>query len=434
MTFLAACVLLSQLPLQEPRQLNTDPVVESSRDRLKQARELGKQGSDAIPKLVSLYDDANAPVRVEVVRALTEIGGPRSLDPLVKALADTDPEVQIRATDALVNFYLPGYVKTGLSARLKRVGSIVQARFLENESSEIVPGFVQAREDVISGLSGIVKKSTAVEARANAARAAGILRGKSALPALIGVLRSKDDLLMYESLVAIQKINDPSAAPRIAFLLRDLNERIQVKAIETTGMLGNKEALRDLNALMDRDRSPKVKRAAMGAIGMLADESSRPLLTRFLSDKDDGLRAGAAEGFGRLRQEADTPLLEKSFAEERKPSPRLSLAFALVLHGKVELNEFSPLRYLVSNLNSKAYRGIAQPFLIESARDVHVLYALHRAIAQGNREERTGLAQVLAISGDEKSAGILQTMTKDADPEVSAEAVRAVRTLKARLP
>ncbi len=437
--WIAACVAVSTLnaqPLafQEPRQLNTDPVVESSRERLKQARDLGKQGSDAIPQLVVLYDDANIPVRVEVVRALAEIGGPRSLDALVKALGDPDPEIQIRATDGLVNFYLPGYVKTGLSAKLKRVGSVLQARFTESETTDIVPGFVQAREDVVSGLAGIVQKSTAVEAKANAARALGILRGRSALPALIGVLRSKDDLLMYESLVAIQKINDPSAAPRIAFLLRDLNERIQIKAIETTGMLGNKEALRDLTALMDRDRSTKVKRAAMGAIGMLADGASRPLLTRFLNDKDDGLRAGAAEGFGRLRQEADTPLLEKSFAEERKASARLSLAFALVLHGKVELTEFSPLRYLISNLNSKAYRGVAQPFLIEAARDVHVLAALHRAIGQGSREERTGLAEVFAISGDEKSAPILQAMTKDADAEVSAAALQAFRTLKARLP
>ena len=435
--WIAALLLAQQTLFQEPRPLNTDPVVESSRDRLRQARDLSRQGSDAIPQLVMLYDDANTPVRVEVVRALAEIGGPRSLDALVKALADPDPEVQIRATDGLVNFYLPGYLKTGLSAKLKRVGSAVQARFSESENNDVVPAFVQAREDVINGLGGIVSKSVSTESRANAARAVGILRGRAASPALIEALRSKDDLLMYESLVAIQKIHDPAAAPRIAFLLRDLNERIQIKAIETSGMLGNRDALRDLTALMDRDRSLKVKRAALAAIAMLADETSRPLLTRYLDDKDDGLRAGAAEGIGRLRQEGDVPLLEKAFADERKTNPRLSLAFALVLHGKIELSDFSPLRYLVSNLNSKAYRGVAQPFLIEASRDVHVLHALHRAIAQstqGTREERTGLAQVFAISGDAASATILQGLTKDPDPEVAAEAIRSLRTLKTRLP
>ena len=115
--WIAALLLAQQPPSPEPRPLNTDPVVESSRDRLRQARDLGRQGSDAIPQLLKLYDDANTPIRVEVVRSLAEIGGPRSLDGLVKALADPDPEVQIRATDGLVNFYLPGYLKTGLSAK-----------------------------------------------------------------------------------------------------------------------------------------------------------------------------------------------------------------------------------------------------------------------------------------------------------------------------
>ena len=449
MTLWIAIVLLAQqsIPagqtstrkeLPPPRALNSDPVVESSRDRIKLAHDLGKQGSDAIPQLVTLYDDANIPVRVEVVRALADIGGPRSLDPLEKALADPDPEIQIRATDGLVNFYLPGYLKTGLSARIKRAGSAIQGRFGDNESTDLVPAFVQPREDVIAALGTVAQKGTAIAARANACRALGILRGRAALPVLISVLRSKDDLLMYESLTAIQKINDPSAAAGIAFLLRDLNERIQVKAIETSGTLGNKEALRDLTVLMDRDRSVKVKRAALSAIGMLADASSRSLLTRFLADKDDGLRAAAAEGVGRLRQEADLALLEKAFAEERKTNPRLSLAFALVLHGKVELAEFSPLRYLISHLNSKAYRGVAQPFLIEAARDVHVLYALHRGLSQATppttRDERTGLAQVMAISGDASSLPILQAMSKESDPEVAAEALRALRTLKARLP
>jgi HEAT repeat protein len=85
--------------LPQPRPMNSDPVVESSRDRMKQARDLGKQGSEAIPQLVKLYDDANIPVRVEVIHSIAEIGGPRSLDPLVKALADPDAEIQIRATD-----------------------------------------------------------------------------------------------------------------------------------------------------------------------------------------------------------------------------------------------------------------------------------------------------------------------------------------------
>ena len=43
----------------------------------------------------------------------------RPLDALIQASANNDPEVQARATDGLVNFYLPGYVRTGFAASLR---------------------------------------------------------------------------------------------------------------------------------------------------------------------------------------------------------------------------------------------------------------------------------------------------------------------------
>src|SRR5829696_6458757 len=95
----AAVVLLScavALPAQEIRP--------------KDVREIGKAGSSAIPRLQELLKDPSVEVRVEAVKQLTDIGTQRSIDPLVQATTDNDPEVQVRAIDGLVNFYLPGYV------------------------------------------------------------------------------------------------------------------------------------------------------------------------------------------------------------------------------------------------------------------------------------------------------------------------------------
>ena len=36
---------------------------------------------------------------------------------------------------------------------------------------------------------------------------------------------------MYESLIALQKIRDPAAGPGMAFLLRDLDEKVQMAAL-----------------------------------------------------------------------------------------------------------------------------------------------------------------------------------------------------------
>src|SRR6202030_3846020 len=98
---------------------------------------------------------------------------------------------------------------------------------------------------------------------------------------------SKDDSVMFESLVAVQKIRDPAAASGIAFLLRDLEERIQIAALETTGILRNKEAAPDVRDALEHARTLKVRRAALTTLAMLGDPADHPTFVRYLNDKDD---------------------------------------------------------------------------------------------------------------------------------------------------
>jgi HEAT repeat protein len=261
----------------------------------------------------------------------------------------------------------------------------------------------------------------------------GILRGKAAVPDLVEALRSKDDRLMLESLTALEKIRDPESAPKIAFLLRDLNEKIQIAAIETTGLLRNREALPQLRSALDNARSVKVRRAALSAIAMIPEESSRTTYSRYISDKDPGLRAAAAEGFARLENPSDLPMLEKEFNAERSMSPRLSLAFALVMNKKTDMSEFSPLQYLINTLNSSAWRGVARAFLTELARKPEVLRAVEQAAKNGTRGEKVEVSGILAASGDKDSLAFLDALSRDGDSEVSGAALNALRTLKARL-
>ncbi|MDE3167847.1 MAG: hypothetical protein KGN36_18750, partial [Acidobacteriota bacterium] len=101
--------------------------------------------------------------------------------------------------------------------------------------------------------------------------------------------------------------------------------------------------------------------------------------------------------------------------------------------GRLELSEFSPLRYLVDNLNSSAYKGVAEPYLIELARQQQVREALYPAIAGGTKDEKIGLAHVLAASGDQASVPYLQKLSNDTDSAVANEGMRALRNLQARL-
>ncbi len=399
--------------------------------RPKDVREMGKGGANAIPQLAALLTNTDREVRLEAVKQIDGIGTQYSLDPLVQATRDNDAEIQIRATDGLVNFYLPGYLKTGFGSSLRSVGTGIKGHFTDT-NDQAIDAYITPRADVIAALGALVRNGAAMESRANAARAVGILRGKAAVPDLTAALRSKDSAVIYESLIALQKIRDRDAGPNVQFLLHDLDSKVQIAAIETTGLLQNKSALPDLVDVLHHARDAKVRRAALTAIAMLPDAGSREIYARYLVDKDDKMRAAAAEGYARLKTPADLPVLEKAWQDEGKASPRLSMAFAQVMLGKTELKEFSPLQFLVDNLNSAAYHGEAFPFLVELARDAAVRKSLYAPLLGGTKDEKINLARVMARSGSRDDLPQLEKLSHDNDPDVAQEALRALQDLQAR--
>jgi HEAT repeat protein len=398
----------------------------------KDVRNTAKLGSRAVPQLAGYLDNPDLSVRVEAVKALTEIGGASVLDPLVRATRDNDAEVQIRATDGLVNFYLPGYVKTGLASKVSRVGNTIKSHFTDT-NDQIIDSFIRVRPEIITALGQLVRGGTSMDSRANAARAAGILRGQGAVPELVNALRSKDSGLMYESLVALEKIRDPEAGRGIQFVLRDLDERVQLAAIQTTGVLANREAVPDLIRIFKDTRSAKVKRAALSALAMMPTAASRSIFVDYLRDKDPRTRGAAAEGLGRLRNPADLAAIDAVYKDEEKTSPRLSQAFAMVMEGQSQLAEFSPLQYLINTLNSASYSGEAFPLLAEAARFPEIRTLLYRPMETGTRDEKIYLARIFAISGDEAAIPYLQKLSQDADTQVASEGLKALRELRARL-
>ena len=406
---------------------------QDTKQRARAAHDLAKQGEEAIPKLLPYVDDNDISVRIEAVKSLDEIGGPKTVDALVKLCLDPDPEIEIRATDGLINVYMPGYLKTGLGGSIQRVGTSIKAKF-SGANDQVIDAYVEVRPEVIAALGKLVTKGSGTDARANAARAIGILRGRAAIPDLIEALHSKDDSVMFESLTAIEKIRDPEAAPRIAFLLRDLEEKIQIAALQTTGILLNREAEPDVRDVLQRTKSPKVKRAALTALAMLGTAADHAIFLSYLADKDDTMRSAASEGLGRIKNPVDLPTLEGTFKNEHKMGPRLAAAFALVDLGDLDTSEFTPLRYLVNTLNVRTYQGVALAYLTELSRDLKVRLAIYPMLPRATKDEKIQLCTVFARAGDKDTLPYLETLSVDPDKDVAAEAIRSLRTLRSRLP
>jgi HEAT repeat protein len=397
--------------------------------RVKAARALKDGNADTIKTLEPMLSDAERDVRLEAVRSIVTIGTQHSLDPLVTATRDNDPEIQIRATDGLVNFYVPGYVQSGVA----RWGAAVRSRF-DRENRDVIDPWINVRPEIVTAIAKLARGGGSMESRANAARAVGILRGKPGVPDLIEALQTKDTQVIYEALIAFQKIGDTSAGVKAMTFVRDLEPRIQIAAIETVGLLKTTEAIPDLRRVLDDNKSSvAARRAAMVALAMLPDPQNRPYFDRGFTDKDDRIRAAAAEGYARLGDAADVAKLQPAFDEEKKMAARLGIAFALVALGQTAIEEFSPLTYLVHTLNSRQYRGIAEPYLVELSRKPEVRLAVYKFVANATKDEKMGLARILAATGDFEAVSQLEWISKDADPEVASEGLKALRALKTRL-
>jgi HEAT repeat protein len=399
--------------------------------RPKDVRDIARAGASAIPKLQELLSNPSVEVRAEAVRQITEIGPPHSLDPLIQASHDGDPVVQMLAADGLVNYYVPGYVKRGVSGTIERVGTSIKSKFTDT-NDQVIDAYIAVRPDVIAALAAQVRSGT-MDVRANAARAAGVLRGKTVVGDLTGALRSKDSTLIYESLVALQKIGDQSAGPAVEFLLRDFDPKVQIAAIETVGILRDSGAVPALADVAGATDNIKVKRAALTSLAMLPNPAYRGIYQQYFHDKDEKLRGAAAEGLGRLKNPLDLPALQQAWKEEGKPGARLSLAFAEVMLGTTELSQFSPLQFLINNLNLSAYNGTALPLLVELARDAQVRAALYGAIENGTKDEKIGLARALGASGDQETIARLKKLIDDQDPAVAQAAIAATRSIQARM-
>jgi HEAT repeat protein len=400
---------------------------------VKQVRAMAKDGPNGLPELGKLLKNPDTQIRAEAVRGIVDIGTAKSLDYLIEATHDVDESIQIKATDGMVNFYLPGYVAIGMTAKIQRAGSSVKSRFVDT-NTQVIDSYVIVRPEVIQAIGALIRKGSSQDSRANAARAAGILRGKQALPDLYEGVRSKDSEVLYESVIALQKIGDPAAGPKIQYLIRDLKDKVQLAAIETTGLLHNMEALPDLRTVLSTTNKPKVKKTTLSAIAMLPSPQDRSIYTEFLKDKDDGMRALAAEGFGRLRDPADVPMLQKAYEDELKRNVQISLAYALVMDGKTELGtEPTPLRFLIDQLNQASYHNQAQALLTEASHDPAIRAQLYTPLEQGTRDEKINLAQVLAVTGDRDTEPHLEKVSRDLDKQVAEEGLRALRNLRARL-
>lgn len=400
------------------------------RVRERAVRSIGEsdEGFRHLDRLAPFLKDGSEAVRAAVVVALIKIRTVEAQQVLVQATADESPRIQSLAVDGLVDFYSPGYVKIGTLTSISTFGATLRARF-SKPSPLTVSSYVNVNPDAVAALGAVVRESASDMARANAARAIGVLLGHDALDDLLVGVRSRNSMIILESVLAIKKLQVLSAGPEIVFLLNDPDPSIQEAVIQTVGQLRTAEAVPGLVKVVTADRIKTGLRVqALVALAKIPDNGQRELFLRHMVDDEKGLRAAAAEGLGRIADPTDARLIEHHFQLERSAGVKLSLAFAGVYLGNyVRLND------LVEGLNSKIHRLVARPFLVEVSRKEEVLKRLYVPLSTGTVAQRRHLAVVLSQSGTEDSVPHLENLADDPNGLVASAAIEALKVLRSRL-
>jgi HEAT repeat protein len=427
-TALALALVLPLLSQTAPGDSSGTP-----KQRVARVRELGKRDTAALADLAPYLRDSDRDVRLEAIKAVVRIDTRASLDALVAGTRDRDPEIRIRATDGIVNTYLPGYVaNNSLSGNFTRGFRHIKD-FFSSRNDQVVDADVVIRPDAAQALADEINDGFSFDASSNAALAAGILRARPAVPALIKGLKSKENDMIFECLVALQKIQDPSAGPAVGFLARDLDERIQVTALETIGLLRSLDSAPDVRAALKSGKNLKIRRAAMEALAMLGIPGDRATFQRDADSGDTEMRAAALEGLGRIREPEDFRLLKAAYDEANADwRIHLAAAFALANQGKVDTEQFSPLPYLVESLNTKGRAEIARAYLKELARHEDARASLVKLIPEATKDQKLELCSVFGASRSEDLLPALNKLSTDADPDVAFAASKAIRILQAR--
>ena len=395
--------------------------------RVRAARDLGKShDASAIAALAEALSDPSQKVRREVILALAQIHQPGTLDPLIKATKDTDEGDRVLAVQSLFGYYTGITPSSGISGFFKKEVKRAEARSTPH-TTQIDPG-LSVDTNVISALDTTLKDTRSTQASREAAKGLGILVARAAVADLTKAAHSSDKGLSLQALNALSKIKDRSAGGELVDLLDSPDTEIKQQASVTIGILRTTQAVPKLQSIFETDTDQKSKEKAMEGLAYLGDPVSSPLFTKALWSDDKLIRISGAEGLARAADPKALPELEKAVTAERDAEGKLAIEFAITALGK-----FDHLNDIVNELSTKTRGEVAQSYLIELARTPGFLPRLYPYLQSPNAGVRNRLCTVLMFSGDQTSLDQLDRLSHDPNGDVSAQALRAKRALRARL-
>jgi HEAT repeat protein len=307
-----AVVLLASGCSGQPKVAMKDLVSDDPAVRSAAAVRLGQaQSKEAVDALIASLDDPEETVRVNVIRALSDIGDPKAIPGIVACVADRQSAVRMAACQAL------GVLKDprGLPALEKALSDQDESvRIVAARSAGQLPG-----PESLEVLLRVALQDASERIRGHVVRVVGERRAREAVPRLESALRAESDLVRANAAMSLGELGDRSSLPVLFRSLDDPFYKVRCLSAHAIARIapGDADAKAAVAKRLEVEDSAMARVDLAWALGSLGDRSRMETLrTLLFRGEPEDVRAEAAIALGELGDASELPVLERALADK----------------------------------------------------------------------------------------------------------------------
>lgn len=436
----------------------------------------------AVARAENELTSSDAATRLSAVAALSELPRAPARRLLLRALDDTDPQVQSAALELLLRLETPNVTErvvpwlSGSDKRLRLSAALALAvapsanavsalgRALADSDAEVRAAAATAlgasrNDGAVLPLLGHLDDSVP-EVREAVAHALGAVGDARAVLPLIGKIEDSRAPVRAAVARALGGLRDPRSVSALLLALRDSDRGVVVAVVRALGVLGEASAVAPLTGLLVSGADPDARRAALLALGRIGNADAGETLVKELARDEPGrereqvlnaLALAPAAFTAPLRACLDTalsPTLAEGcalgLAEVRDGASSVRVRTALdrgQLSAKVGLSVLGKLgdsralsaaleRLTVADAETRsAALDAAEVLLSPKDADGRAVEPLARALSARvvARAERLRLVGLLGRTGSERAlSSLLPLVASKTDPALAESAAAAL--------
>jgi HEAT repeat protein/beta-lactamase regulating signal transducer with metallopeptidase domain len=220
----------------------------------------------------------------------TTAGDPKTIDALIGALNDPDPDVRETVVMTLGRMRDPKVV-TALLPLLQDSSASVREHAV----------FALARSGdprATAAVSAMIDDASP-EVREQAVHLLGRSRNRDAVPVLVKALKDSSEDVREQAAFGLGQLRDVSAVDPLLGMLKDSAADVREQSAFALGQIRDRRAVDGLAAAL-KDANPSVREQAAFALGQIRDPGALPALTTALRDSAADVREQAAFAIGQI--------------------------------------------------------------------------------------------------------------------------------------